>query len=80
MLHRCSRMSASRSAFSAWRSARISRAPSRAALASLIEASGLRYCAASAAGSQAGSARMASASGSRPASRAIWARVRRLGL
>ena len=44
----------------------MSRAPSSAALASVIEASGFRYCAASAAGSQPGSARMASASGSRP--------------
>ena len=40
-------------------------------LASVIEASGFRYCAASAP-DRSGSARMASASGSRPASRAIW--------
>ena len=69
-----------RSASSAKCSARMARAPSNAAVVSATPLSASTYAAATAAGSTVGSASSVSARGSRPASRAIWAFVRRFGL
>ena len=86
--HNLTRSAASKSAVSAKRSTRISRAPSKAAFASgtltastpSAAATTFTYLTASCSGSSVGSANSASASGSSPASRAICALVRRLGL
>ncbi len=75
-----SRSSPTSAASSPQRSIRIARAPSRAALVSATPCSAWTYVAATASGDCVGSRSSVSASGSSPASRAICARVRRLGL
>ncbi|CSC84306.1 Uncharacterised protein [Vibrio cholerae] len=67
-------------ASSAMRSITIARAPSSAALLSATPFSALMYFAASLSGSVLGCVHSVSASGSRPASIAIWPLVRRFGL